>query len=556
MRGYSVAPVRPRGVRTIADIARFPAGSERAWMRPRPSIFRLLLHQFGVRSGKTPNEIPRPPVTSWRVTVEAWLRCPGLIVVRQNQKPNVTTTFSQMLVSQLSWTHMYADGAWARTNATLADGNNTYNATATDTYGRTASDSVTVNLPATLSFQYDGNGNLTNDGRRVLEYDFENQLTNVYVASGWRTEFRYDAFGRQRVRREYTWQSSAWVVTNEVRYVYDGMLAVQERDANNLAQVSYTRGKDLSGSLQGAGGIGGLLARTDNSLLVAGAATAHAYYHCDGNGNVTALVNTNGIILARYSYDPYGNLLGMSGPLAEANRYRFSSKEWNGNAGLYYYGYRFYDGGLQRWLNRDPLSDFGSMPVLTTDIGPGNEPAGGNGGATSGDFQTALARVDLALFVAMGNNPASMFDPFGLDPYDKFEDMDSAAKDGMCYIKKHPGKSPSGRKEELAAAIYKSASDGKFYYDDPNHGKGSEASSTPRLAPKSDKDELKGLLHDHLKGEDFSSKKNSDSGLPGDIELYKDKGLTGYLLTPSGDMKKFDPKNGRTTSIGGAKDCK
>ena len=122
MRGYSVAPVRPRGVRTIADIARFPAGSERAWMRPRPSIFRLLLHQFGVRSGKTPNEIPRPPVTSWRVTVEAWLRCPGLIVVRQNQKPNVTTTFSQMLVSQLSWTHMYADGAWARTNATLADG--------------------------------------------------------------------------------------------------------------------------------------------------------------------------------------------------------------------------------------------------------------------------------------------------------------------------------------------------------------------------------------------------------------------------------------------------
>jgi len=68
-----------------------------------------------------------------------------------------------------------------------------------------------VNLPGTNTFSYDYNGNLTNDGRRVFEYDFENQLTNLYVASAWRSEFKYDAFGRRRVRKEYTWQSSAWV---------------------------------------------------------------------------------------------------------------------------------------------------------------------------------------------------------------------------------------------------------------------------------------------------------------------------------------------------------
>src|SRR5690606_6995247 len=71
------------------------------------------------------------------------------------------------------------------------------------TYDRTATDSVTVNLPTTIAFQYDGNGNLTNDGRRVFEYDYENQLTNVSVADEWRTELKYDAFGRLRVRREY-----------------------------------------------------------------------------------------------------------------------------------------------------------------------------------------------------------------------------------------------------------------------------------------------------------------------------------------------------------------
>jgi RHS repeat-associated protein len=54
-------------------------------------------------------------------------------------------------------------------------------------------------------------------------------------------------------------------------------------------------------------------------------------------------------------------MLAMSGPLANVNAYRFSSKEWSGNAGLYYYGFRFYDPNLQRWLNRDPLGEQGGV---------------------------------------------------------------------------------------------------------------------------------------------------------------------------------------------------
>jgi RHS repeat-associated protein len=200
----------------------------------------------------------------------------------------------------------------------------------------------------------------------VFEYDYENQLANVFVASAWKSVFQYDAFGRRRVRKEYGWSGSAWTLTNEVRYVYDGMLVVQERDWNNLALVSYTRGSDLSGSRQGAGGIGGLLARTDHALLSAPGASpsAHSYYHSDGNGNITALVDTNGFIVARYQYDPYGNLLGMSGPMAEANTYRFSSKEWDRNTGLYYYGFRYYEPNLQRWLNRDPIQEAGGLNLF------------------------------------------------------------------------------------------------------------------------------------------------------------------------------------------------
>ena len=125
--------------------------------------------------------------------------------------------------------------------------------------------------------------------------------------------------------------------------------------------MSYTRGLDLSGSLEGAGGIGGLLARS--SGYSGGNWTSHAYYHADGNGNITCLVNGSQSVVASYRYDPFGNTLSQSGTLADANVYRFSSKEIHTNSLMYYYGYRFYDPSLQRWINRDPLGEEGSLVV-------------------------------------------------------------------------------------------------------------------------------------------------------------------------------------------------
>jgi len=256
---------------------------------------------------------------------------------------------------------LYGDKTFARLGVSLLDGNNTFTAVAQDNYGRGDTNTVTVTLPASVTYTYDDNGNLVSDGQMTFEYDGENQLVAVQVAGSWRSEFRYDTLGRRRVRVEKVWQNSHWVTASETRYVYDGMLVVQERDGNNLPAVSYTRGSDLSGTREGAGGIGGLLARTDNRLLVTGDPLAHACYHADGNGNVTALVNSTQGIVARYLYDPYGNLLAKAGSLAEANLYRFSSKTLHAGSSLYYYGYRYYAPSLQRWLNRDPLKERGGI---------------------------------------------------------------------------------------------------------------------------------------------------------------------------------------------------
>jgi RHS repeat-associated protein len=90
-------------------------------------------------------------------------------------------------------------------------------------------------------------------------------------------------------------------------------------------------------------------------------ANVSQYYHADGLGNVTALLNVNNQLSATYNYDPYGNLLSYSGPMADLNPYRFSSKEFYGPSGTYAYGYRHYDPNFQRWLNRDPIEEIGGI---------------------------------------------------------------------------------------------------------------------------------------------------------------------------------------------------
>jgi RHS repeat-associated protein len=263
---------------------------------------------------------------------------------------------------------VYLDNTFAATNITVPPGQSTLiTAVANDGNGNQASANITVNLPAGLSYQYDSRGNLTSDGLRTFAYDAENQLTNVYVPGQWRSDFVYDGLMRRRIRREYAWQSGAWSLQTEIHYVYDGRLVIQERDANSVPLVTYTRGKDLSGSLEGAGGIGGLLARSDNSamgMLYAGA--GHAYYHHDGNGNVTCLFNSGNQVVAAYSYDPFGNVLVKSGPLADVNLYRFSDKEFHTNSGLVYYLYRYYEPNLQRWVNRDPIAERGGINLFAS----------------------------------------------------------------------------------------------------------------------------------------------------------------------------------------------
>ncbi len=232
----------------------------------------------------------------------------------------------------------------------LGDGADTLVAIGEEKFGRRATNVLSI---ATHP-KYDLNGNMLFDGKRGFAYDDENQLTVIIQTNAWKSEFTYDGLGRRRIRKEFTWSSSAWSLTNETRYVFDGLLILQERDGANAVKVTYTRGLDLSGTLDGAGGIGGLLARTDSS--------ASAYYFSDGNGNVSFMRNPAGTgPSAMYLYEPFGAVSHSFGLNHEVNEMQFSSMLHHSQSGLSLYHARAYSPSLQRWLNADPIGEAGGI---------------------------------------------------------------------------------------------------------------------------------------------------------------------------------------------------
>jgi RHS repeat-associated protein len=109
--------------------------------------------------------------------------------------------------------------------------------------------------------------------------------------------------------------------------------------------------------MQGAGGVGGLLGVKGTDGVV-------HFASYDGNGNVMGLVDgTSGQISAQYEYGPFGEVVRVSGVLAKANPFRFSTKYLDGETGLLYYGHRYYSSDLGRWLSRDPIEEHGGLAL-------------------------------------------------------------------------------------------------------------------------------------------------------------------------------------------------
>jgi RHS repeat-associated protein len=215
---------------------------------------------------------------------------------------------------------------------------------------------------------HDADGNTTLIDGHYLSYDPENRLSAYTFGLGYatgtlRSAYVYDYLGRRvkKLNQESMVKNPGGFIpltywhTNEMTtFVYDGWNLVHEVNAltnGTMHEVSYFWGKDLSGSMQGAGGVGGLLAASIDGDF---------YFPCyDNNGNITAYIDEGGSVIAYRQFDAFGNTIAKGGALVDTLHFWYSTKYLDHDTGFYYYGYRYYSPMLQRWINRDPIGEEG-----------------------------------------------------------------------------------------------------------------------------------------------------------------------------------------------------
>lgn len=190
-------------------------------------------------------------------------------------------------------------------------------------------------------FSYDANGNmLTNHGWEYT-WNHENRLSQAQK-DHIRLEFDYDYKGRRVFKKVF---DSGNIIRHE-KYVYDDfkLIAVYDGLDNDALLMTFVWQPDSIG--------------LDVPLCMSYNGDFY-YYLTDGNKNVTAIIDENGILQASYTYGPFGQILTQAGPLAEINPFRFSSEFHDDETKMVYYNYRYYDTSIGRWTKRDMIGENG-----------------------------------------------------------------------------------------------------------------------------------------------------------------------------------------------------
>lgn len=199
----------------------------------------------------------------------------------------------------------------------------------------------------------------------TYHYDEENRLSMAVLAlgngGGARLRSRYDYLGR-RIMREIDVKDTAtsdWDLRERRIFAYDENNLIYERTTTYMAGTTnnvvtkFFWGKDISETCSGAGGVGGLL------FLIRDGTICFPVY--DAMGNVVLYADANGGVVAAYTYNAFGSIIGKSGPLADSLQFRYSTKYYEEETGLYYFGYRFLNPEILQWMTPDPSGEQGGV---------------------------------------------------------------------------------------------------------------------------------------------------------------------------------------------------
>ena len=207
---------------------------------------------------------------------------------------------------------------------------------------------ITDNLQsADIDYVYDANGNTLQkvDNTQAspestkFTYNSRDQLVQTQrgpPGSETATLGQYDYnYKGQRVRHL---QSSR----GDVNYYYDQDAVLEEHDGNGDLLAHY---------------------RYADKLVSLNDGSNSQYYHQDALGSTTNLTKTDGSSQVSYRLDPWGHIREQLG--TSVNRQVFTGQEHDENSGLIYFGARYYDPDIARFITQDSyLGETGTPPSL------------------------------------------------------------------------------------------------------------------------------------------------------------------------------------------------
>ena len=189
--------------------------------------------------------------------------------------------------------------------------------------------------PANETYLYDADGNVTEDARFRYYWNGENRMVRAEEKSAppgrqpYDIDYAYDHMGRNVIKDGY-------------KLIWDDYNIIVE-DATSSNATFNIWGLDLDGTMQGTGGVGGLLAVKNGDTVY-----LPVY---DANGNILEYVDTDGVIVAHYTYSSFGKLLMENDNICFTHR--FSTKPYCPETLFVEYEFRKYAPNVGRWCNRD-----------------------------------------------------------------------------------------------------------------------------------------------------------------------------------------------------------